>query len=102
MKFHSSVSNGIFGAMPDMTKTEEFDLVVQAVKASTAPAEIVAAFNELSTLREQLKRFGEPESYYLKGMNCPHHHRTFAAETRSYQDMPLRRSWHSVAASNQT
>src|SRR5437867_7379032 len=76
--------------MPDMTKTEELDLVVQAVKASTAPAEIVAAFNELAALREQVKRFGEPESYYLKAMNCPHHHRIFAAEPRSYRDLPLR------------
>jgi threonyl-tRNA synthetase len=76
--------------MPDMTKTEEFDLVVQAVKTSTAPAEIVAAFHELAALREQVKRFGEPESYYLKAMNCPHHHRIFAAEPRSYRDLPLR------------
>ena len=32
----------------------------------------------------------EPERYYLKAMNCPHHHRIFAAETRSYRDLPLR------------
>jgi len=70
--------------------TEDFVAIEQAVKASTAPAEIAAAFNELSTLREQLKRFGEPESYYLKAMNCPHHHRIFAAEPRSYRDLPLR------------
>src|SRR5258707_8536080 len=90
MKFHSPASNGILSAMPDMTKTGEFDLVVQAVKTSTAPAEIVAAFNELAALREQVKRFGEPESYYLKAMNCPHHHRIFAAEPRSYRDLPFR------------
>ncbi len=30
------------------------------------------------------------ESYYLKAMNCPHHHRIFAAEPRSYRDLPLR------------
>jgi len=28
--------------------------------------------------------------YYLKAMNCPHHHRIFAAEPRSYLDLPLR------------
>lgn len=28
--------------------------------------------------------------YYLKAMNCPHHHKIFAAEPRSYKDMPLR------------
>ncbi len=33
---------------------------------------------------------GEAERYYLKAMNCPHHHRIFAAEPRSYRDLPLR------------
>lgn len=28
--------------------------------------------------------------YYLKAMNCPHHHKIFSAEPRSYKDMPLR------------
>jgi threonyl-tRNA synthetase len=28
--------------------------------------------------------------YYLKSMNCPHHHKIFSAEHRSYRDMPLR------------
>src|SRR5678809_688028 len=30
------------------------------------------------------------ERYYLKAMNCPHHHRIFAAEPKSYRDLPLR------------
>jgi len=30
------------------------------------------------------------DKYYLKAMNCPHHHRIFAAEPRSYRDLPLR------------
>ncbi len=29
-------------------------------------------------------------TYYLKAMNCPHHHLLFAAEPRSYRDLPLR------------
>src|SRR5262249_36107585 len=29
------------------------------------------------------------ERYYLKAMNCPHHHRIFAAQPRSYRDLPL-------------
>jgi threonyl-tRNA synthetase len=33
---------------------------------------------------------GLGEAYYLKAMNCPHHHRIFAAEPRSYRDLPLR------------
>ncbi|MBS1567658.1 MAG: threonine--tRNA ligase, partial [Bacteroidetes bacterium] len=32
----------------------------------------------------------EGTKYYLKSMNCPHHHKIFAAEPRSYRDMPLR------------
>ncbi|MEI7589561.1 MAG: threonine--tRNA ligase [Chitinophagia bacterium] len=28
--------------------------------------------------------------YYLKAMNCPHHHKIFEAEPKSYKDMPLR------------
>jgi threonyl-tRNA synthetase len=28
--------------------------------------------------------------YYLKSMNCPHHHKIFGAEPRSYKDLPLR------------
>lgn len=30
------------------------------------------------------------EKFYLKAMNCPHHHKIFDAEPRSYKDMPLR------------
>ncbi len=73
-----------------MMNTEEFVAVEQAVKAGTAPTEIVSTFNELTALRHELKKLGEPESYYLKAMNCPHHHRIFAAEPRSYRDLPLR------------
>ncbi|HEY6167877.1 MAG TPA: threonine--tRNA ligase [Verrucomicrobiae bacterium] len=45
-------------------------------------------------LREELASLtalrGGKERYYLKAMNCPHHHRIFAAEPRSYRDLPLR------------
>jgi threonyl-tRNA synthetase len=30
------------------------------------------------------------ERYYLKAMNCPHHHKLFSAVPRSYRDLPLR------------
>ena len=32
----------------------------------------------------------EGEKYYLKSMNCPHHHKIFAAEQKSYKDLPYR------------
>ncbi len=30
------------------------------------------------------------DKYYLKAMNCPHHHKIFAAVPKSYRDLPLR------------
>lgn len=30
------------------------------------------------------------DRYYLKAMNCPHHHKLYAALPRSYRDLPLR------------
>ena len=30
------------------------------------------------------------DKYYLKAMNCPHHHKIFAATPKSYRDLPLR------------
>jgi threonyl-tRNA synthetase len=33
---------------------------------------------------------GPKESYYLRPMNCPHHHMVFSSEKRSYRDLPLR------------
>jgi len=30
------------------------------------------------------------EKYYMKAMNCPHHHKIFAAEPKSYRDLPYR------------
>jgi len=30
------------------------------------------------------------EEYYLKPMNCPHHHEIFASRPRSYRDLPMR------------
>ncbi len=32
----------------------------------------------------------EGAKYYLKAMNCPHHHKIFSALPRSYRDLPLR------------
>ncbi len=30
------------------------------------------------------------ETYYLRAMNCPHHHKIFDAELKSYRDLPYR------------
>jgi len=48
-----------------------------------ATTEAVVATREARALPETVR-------YYLKAMNCPHHHRIFAAEPHSYRDLPLR------------
>ncbi len=48
--------------------------------------------NRLRKEIEQLKQSDalKPDRYYLKPMNCPHHHKLFGAVPRSYRDLPLR------------
>jgi threonyl-tRNA synthetase len=46
-------------------------------------------FQELSRLVGEEEKL-PLDRYFLKAMNCPHHHRIFAAEPRSYRDLPLR------------
>ena len=46
---------------------------------------------ELHETGERKSETGEEASrYYLKAMNCPHHHKLFAAVPHSYRDLPLR------------
>lgn len=37
-----------------------------------------------------MKLDGDEEEYFMKPMNCPHHHMIFAANPKSYRDLPLR------------
>lgn len=37
-----------------------------------------------------LKEESGSTTYYLRAMNCPHHHQIYASEPRSYRDLPLR------------
>jgi threonyl-tRNA synthetase len=62
----------------------------QLVQRGEAPADLEKLVNEHSKLFEEARKSRQPERYYLKAMNCPHHHRIFAAEPRSYRDLPLR------------
>lgn len=64
---------------PPMELDEEVkELKGEALKDAEAEAVSTLQPSNLST------------KYYLKAMNCPHHHRIFAAEPRSYRDLPLR------------
>ena len=43
---------------------------------------------KLDSLEDEQRNLGD--KYYLKAMNCPHHHKIFGAVPRSYRDLPLR------------
>ena len=61
----------------------EFDLLIQAREQD----EQLAA-TRVKRLEQLGRKLGD--RYYLKAMNCPHHHKLFAALPRSYRDLPLR------------
>jgi len=56
------------------------------------PGGKAAQIAEVQSEIDRLVRGGASlgDKYYLRAMNCPHHHRIFAAEPRSYRDLPLR------------
>jgi len=58
--------------------TDETRRSVAAIGWQTVKDEIVRSFQP------------KPDRYYLKAMNCPHHHKLFGAVQRSYRDLPLR------------
>jgi threonyl-tRNA synthetase len=66
------------GELQERLKTEKLD--------SKAFDELLGKFMDAA---ERAAEVGV-EKYYLKAMNCPHHHRIFAAEPKSYRDLPLR------------
>jgi threonyl-tRNA synthetase len=58
-----------------------------AADIETLSAQIGKTRDAIAARRNSLL---SPHRYYLKAMNCPHHHRIFSAEPRSYRDLPLR------------
>jgi threonyl-tRNA synthetase len=59
-------------------------------KAGKATPEILDLVERNNQASKEFFGLSEPHRYYLKAMNCPHHHRIFAAEPHSYRDLPLR------------
>jgi threonyl-tRNA synthetase len=53
-------------------------------------SEIIRLLKEHDDLEKEIQFSPLATAYYLKAMNCPHHHRIFAAEPHSYRDLPLR------------
>jgi threonyl-tRNA synthetase len=54
------------------------------------PSGVRETFLRHRRLTRRLLDLPDPDLYYLKAMNCPHHHKLFAAVPRSYRDLPLR------------
>ena len=86
----------------DLRAREEFDEKLDATLEKIRLVKLGAQGAETAESKAELEKLAKEErncrflrdacgtSYYLKAMNCPHHHRIFAAEPRSYRDLPLR------------
>ena len=70
----------------------QFEQAISAViDAGDVPRDVLEAFEEKNRCQTRLVFLNEqPRRYYLKAMNCPHHHKLFDALPRSYRDLPLR------------
>jgi threonyl-tRNA synthetase len=68
--------------------TERTDELSAIDKTTESLEEYEKADKRVREVLEELRTIGD--RYYLKAMNCPHHHRIFAAEPHSYRDLPLR------------
>jgi threonyl-tRNA synthetase len=60
------------------------------VERNQASQDLVSLLENYDDAQRRLQNLPAPETYYLKAMNCPHHHKLFAAIPRSYRDLPLR------------
>jgi threonyl-tRNA synthetase len=70
---------------------EWFRAVVKGEEDGDPPdPALVTLFEQLHAGRQRLTELQSIGRYYLKAMNCPHHHKVFAAVPRSYRDLPLR------------
>ena len=56
--------------------------------ASSDPRLLGGIRQRIESLEHEIENLGS--RYYLKAMNCPHHHKIFGAIPRSYRELPLR------------
>ena len=82
-------------ALEDYAKEVEFQHGYQRVTTPhIAKDELYVRSQHLPAYRESmfppLKTENGDETFYLKPMNCPHHHLIFAFRKRSYRELPLR------------
>jgi threonyl-tRNA synthetase len=70
------------------TWSEKF--LAEGSQVRTLPPDINELMSRLRLANRKLRELPPTDFYYLKAMNCPHHHKLFAALPRSYRDLPLR------------
>ena len=71
----------LFLALDDMRDMAEGGVSVE-------DSEFLKVESLTDSLHAQINALGN--RYYLKAMNCPHHHKLYAAVPHSYRDLPLR------------
>ena len=90
---HKKFGRQIDAAIAKTNYSTDQDKLLKALKDELSPEE-EADFD--SHAKSELfvnifkASFSHEDRYYLKAMNCPHHHKLFAAVPRSYRDLPLR------------
>lgn len=74
-------------SVPDAEKPryrEEFQREIRAGELTEAK------MDRLISLAQEMAKGLPVERYYIKAMNCPHHHKIYKAIPRSYRDLPVR------------
>lgn len=82
-------------ALERFIKDKEFKLQYQRVSSpQLARAELYQMSGHLKWYKEdmypEMKWPEDHSSYYLRPMNCPHHHKIFSSVPRSYRELPMR------------
>jgi threonyl-tRNA synthetase len=76
---------------PPMTLHEKGSAPASGAIEGASPSALADAVGEAPTEASEAPALPTQfDRYYLKAMNCPHHHKLFAAVPRSYRDLPLR------------
>jgi len=78
--------------LANASSAEDYFQKIESIRAGIQPERRQALENAIYTrfFTELALNKGVVDRYYLKAMNCPHHHKLFATIPRSYRDLPLR------------
>jgi threonyl-tRNA synthetase len=85
----TKVEEAIFKSPADVSPEDRVEAFRQGLSSDEADQFDAYAFRRAFG-DMVIAQSGAPDLYYLKAMNCPHHHKLYAALPRSYRDLPLR------------